>query len=177
MNDDSLRDKINNTKIANVHNYIENAVRQDFLLCVSKLWERSEDAKSLITLNNNTDWNAVEDEIKQSSSSEIRADAKADFQNGCKEFDESELRKRLLVARAEGFAHSLSSCRERSKMEDPKGASIRDIEEALETGAKMWRLANLAIEGRDVCLTYLDSQFFELSSTYFKQIPFNRNRY
>lgn len=163
-NSESLRGKISNTKYANVMNLILNAIQQDFLLCVTKVWDRDTASWSLPGILDKYDWES------EYASDPQKEEAEQQFRFTVDEFVSSAQMSSLRISRVEGFAHATDESRERSRVGEAKVASIQDIGDALDTALQMWNKFQF-IAGQPVnSLLLLRTQFEPIADSFFVSI-------
>ncbi len=171
-----MKRKINNTKYANVHNLALIAIEQDLLLCVTKVWDRAKDTLSLPNLVTENEWRGLRKSIIANLEKRIEAKIRLEAVVNC--YTNSDQFRSLLVTRAEGFAHKVkvSFARERSKMADPKSASLGDIYLGLDIAIEALNLAALALDNAGYSKGQSGKQFQRISEQYLDFVPDLNNR-
>ncbi|MDA1286882.1 MAG: hypothetical protein O3A08_10740 [Proteobacteria bacterium] len=167
----NLHRKINNTKYANVTNLIWNAIQQDLLLCVTKVWDQGAGAKSLTKIRESLDWAQLESSISSKPQELGQIAAITKFTLCVDTYTKGDRYNSLLVSRTEGFAHTVTSARVRSRMTVPRTATLNDIHFGLETAIEAYSAARRALGLHKIDFSFLEGQFQKISDQFFEEIP------
>ena len=123
---------------------VEDAVMLEQVMCVSKLWERTNASRSIPKFVDEFDWDCLQSQIAGTRWESERCKAIQRLNEITDGFMFSDGWRSLRVTRAEGYAHSLLEANERMKMAAPYGADKDEINRAHDLAIEVWNCVDMA---------------------------------